>query len=82
MTNTIMNDPQAISDKGSRTAKLLGVDAEQGRWLFVALGFATKTRLGSICPRTLMRVRLQKLFSVDATASALPFIVSVQSLPF
>ncbi len=76
-----MNDLQTISENGSRTAKLRGVDAEKGIWLFIALGFATKTRLGSIWSRNLMQVRLQKLFSVDATASVLPFIASVRSLP-
>ncbi len=77
-----MNDPQTITENRIRTAKLLGVDAEKGRWLFVALGFAVKTRLGSICSRNLIRVPLQKLFSVDATASVVPSIVSVRPLPF
>jgi hypothetical protein len=77
-----MNDLQMISEKGTQTATPFSADSEKGRGLFAALGLAINKCLGSTCSWSLIRAPLQKLFSVDATASLLPFIVSLRSLPF
>lgn len=76
-----MNDLQTISKKGTQTVTPFSVDSEKGRWLFAALGLAISTCIGSICSWSLIRA-LRKLFSADATASLLPFIVFLRSLPF
>ena len=53
---------------------LFGMSPEKGRWIFVALGLAINVCLGSIYSWSVFRLPLQKLWSIDATASLLPFI--------
>jgi len=77
----MMNDLQTISKKGIQTATPFSVDSEKGRWLFAALGRAISMCIGSIYSWSLIRA-LRKLFSADATARRLPFIVFLRSLPF
>gem|GEM_PF-562346 len=75
-----MNDLQTILEKGTQTAKLFGIDSEKTPRLSAAL--AINVCLGSICSWSLIRAPRQKLFSVDAVASRLAFIVFLRSLPF
>jgi MFS transporter, OFA family, oxalate/formate antiporter len=53
---------------------LFGMSPEKGRWIFVALGLAINVCLGSIYSWSVFRLPLQQLWSIDATASLLPFI--------
>jgi len=48
---------------------------ENGRWLFVAIGLVINLCLGSIYSWSVFRLPLQHLWSIDALASLLPFIV-------
>ncbi len=70
-----MNETSQTTVEGGRTATLFGMKAERGRWIFVALGLVINLCLGSIYSWSVFRLPLQKLFSVDATASLLPFII-------
>jgi OFA family oxalate/formate antiporter-like MFS transporter len=65
---------QKKSQNSNQSLKLFGLDAEKGRWIFVALGLAINICLGSIYSWSVFRLPLQKLWSIDATASLLPFI--------
>ncbi|MGZ4892492.1 MAG: L-lactate MFS transporter [Halobacteriota archaeon] len=47
---------------------------EKGRWIFVALGLGINVCLGGTYSWSVFRLPLQKLWSIDATASLLPFI--------
>ncbi len=58
----------------SSALTLFGMSPEKGRWIFVALGLAINVCLGSIYSWSVFRLPLQKLWSIDATASLLPFI--------
>ncbi len=75
----MLNDLQTISEKATQTAKLFGTDSEKRPRLSTAL--AINICLGSICSWSLIRAPRQKLFSVDAAASQLAFIVVLRSLP-
>jgi len=55
--------------------KLFGMKAENGRWVFVILGLIINLCLGSIYAWSVFRKPLEKLFSVGATESLLPFII-------
>lgn len=66
---------QKMSQNSSQSLKLFGMDAEKGRWIFVALGLAINICLGSIYSWSVFRLPLQRIFSADATASLLPFVV-------
>jgi MFS transporter, OFA family, oxalate/formate antiporter len=70
-----MGYSQTPSENSSQSLQLFGMDAEKGRWIFVALGLAINVCLGSIYSWSVFRLPLQKFFSADATASLLPFIV-------
>ncbi len=70
-----MNESSHTATGGGRTTTLFGMKAERGRWIFVALGLIINICLGSIYSWSVFRLPLQKLFSVDATASLLPFII-------
>jgi len=67
-----MGSENQTSKSGALT--LFGMSPEKGRWIFVALGLAINVCLGSIYSWSVFRLPLQKLWSVDATASLLPFI--------
>src|SRR5659263_613365 len=53
---------------------LFGMSPEKGRWICVALGLAINVCMGSIYSWRVFRLPLQKLWSIHATASLLPFI--------
>ncbi len=67
-----MNSESHVSKSGTFT--LFGMTPEKGRWVFVALGLAINVCLGSTYSWSVFRLPLQKLWSIDATASLLPFI--------
>jgi hypothetical protein len=75
----MMNDLQTISVKATQTAKLFGTDSEKRPRLSAAL--AITVCLGSICSWSSIRAPRRKLFSVDAAAIRLAFIVVLRSLP-
>jgi MFS transporter, OFA family, oxalate/formate antiporter len=58
----------------SSTLTLFGMSPEKGRWIFVALGLAINMCLGGTYSWSVFRLPLQELWSIDATASLLPFI--------
>jgi len=60
------------SDSSALT--LFGMSPEKGRWIFVALGLAINMCLGGTYSWSVFRLPLQELWSIDATASLLPFI--------
>ncbi len=53
---------------------LFGAVSEKGRWVFVAVGLAVNMCLGGSYSWSVFRLPLQELWSIDATASLLPFI--------
>lgn len=63
------------NDSGeSRRLTVFAMSTERGRWIFVALGLVINVCLGSIYSWSVFRLPLQTLWSIDATASLLPFI--------
>jgi MFS transporter, OFA family, oxalate/formate antiporter len=67
-----MSSETPSSESGTTT--LFGMSPEKGRWIFVAIGLVINICLGSIYSWSVFRLPLQKLWSIDATASLLPFI--------
>ena len=61
---------------------LFGMAPERGRWVFVALGLVMNLAIGSIYAWSVFRKPLEKLFSVGATESLLPFIVFLALFAF
>ena len=55
--------------------KLFGLPAQQGRWLFVPLGIIALLCLGTVYSWSIFRKPLEKLLTVGATESLLPFAV-------
>ncbi|KUK54614.1 MAG: Major facilitator superfamily MFS_1 [Desulfotomaculum sp. 46_296] len=55
--------------------KVFGMKAEAGRWIFVILGLIINICLGAVYSWSVFRKPLEKLFSVGATESLLPFIL-------
>jgi MFS family permease len=68
-----MGSENQASDSSALT--LFGMSPEKGRWIFVALGLAINVCLGSIYSWSVFRLPLQKLWSIDAFASLLPFMI-------
>ncbi|MFA5384223.1 MAG: OFA family MFS transporter [Eubacteriales bacterium] len=55
--------------------KVFGMKAEAGRWIYVILGLIINICLGAVYSWSVFRKPLEKLFSVGATESLLPFIL-------
>jgi MFS transporter, OFA family, oxalate/formate antiporter len=55
--------------------KVFGLPAQQGRWLFVPLGIIALLCLGTVYSWSIFRKPLEKLLTVGATESLLPFAV-------
>ena len=62
-------------DIASQTSKLtvLGLPAEQGRWLFIPLGMAILLCSGSVYSWSIFRTPLENELNISATASLLPY---------
>ncbi len=55
--------------------KVFGLPAQQGRWLFVPLGIIALLCLGTVYSWSIFRKPLEKLLTVGATESLLPFAI-------
>jgi MFS transporter, OFA family, oxalate/formate antiporter len=55
--------------------KLFGLPAQQGRWLFIPLGIIAMLCMGTVYSWSIFRKPLEKLLTVGATESLLPFAV-------
>lgn len=80
-----MSDLKTITEQNKQPlhpVKLFGMPAEKGRWIFVILGLSINLCLGSIYSWSVFRIPLQKMFTVDATASLLPFIIFLALFAF
>jgi MFS transporter, OFA family, oxalate/formate antiporter len=55
--------------------KVFGLPAQQGRWLFIPLGIIALLCLGTVYSWSIFRKPLEKLLTVGATESLLPFAV-------
>lgn len=55
--------------------KLFGLPAEKGRWLFIPLGLTVLLCLGTVYSWSIFRKPLEKLLTIGATQSLLPFTV-------
>lgn len=56
-------------------ARVFGLPLEQGRWLFVALGFLANVCMGSVYAFSVFRKPLESLWGISATQSGLPFMI-------
>jgi len=56
-------------------AKVFGMPAEKGRWIFVVLGFVINLCLGSVYAYSVFNVPVRNLFNIGAFDSGLPFMV-------
>jgi len=57
----------------SGATKVLGLPAEQGRWLLIPLGIVVLLCLGTVYSWSIFRNPLQELLGISATESLLPF---------
>ncbi len=55
-------------------AKLFGMPAEKGRWIFVVLGFIINLCLGSVYAYSVFKVPCQNYFTIGAFEGGLPFM--------
>lgn len=55
--------------------KVLGMKAENGRWVYVFLGLVINICLGAIYAFSIFRPPLEKLWNITATQSGLPFMI-------
>ena len=55
--------------------KLLGMDAEKGRWILVAVGLLINVCLGSIYAFSIFRKPLESLWGITSSQSGYPFMV-------
>ncbi len=60
---------------GMNDDRLFGMPAEQGRWLFIVLGFIINICLGSVYAYSVFRTPVQKLLNATATEAGLPFML-------
>lgn len=67
-----MNDTQ-LRGTSSGATKVLGLPAEQGRWLLIPLGIVVLLCLGTVYSWSIFRTPLQELLGISATESLLPF---------
>jgi MFS family permease len=56
-------------------SKVFGMEAEQGRWIFVLVGMLMNICLGAIYAFSVFKTPLQDLWGISATQSSLPFMV-------
>jgi MFS family permease len=64
------------------TTKVFGMKAEAGRWLFVVLGLIIQLCLGAVYAWGTFKNPIRKYYDLDATQSALPFIVFLAFFAF
>lgn len=57
--------------------RLFGLPAEQGRWLLIPLGISAMLCLGTVYSWSIFRAPLERELGLGATASLLPFTVSL-----
>ncbi len=62
--------------------KILGIKANNGRWLYVAFGLIINICLGSIYAFSIFRPNLEKLWNITATQSSLPFMIFLTMFAF
>lgn len=55
--------------------KVFGMPAEQGRWVFVLLGFIINICLGSVYAYSVFRKPVQSLLNASATEAGMPFMI-------
>ena len=55
--------------------RIFGLPAEKGRWLMIPLGIAVMLCLGTVYSWSIFRKPLEKMLSISATESLLPFTV-------
>ena len=55
--------------------KVFGLPAQQGRWLFIPLGIIAMLCMGTVYSWSIFRKPIEKLLTVGATESLLPFAV-------
>ena len=55
--------------------KILGMDAEKGRWILVVIGLLINVCLGSIYAFSIFRKPLESLWGITSTQSGYPFMV-------
>ncbi|MBD2435810.1 OFA family MFS transporter [Nostoc sp. FACHB-110] len=58
-----------------RNMQLFGMPAEKGRWLLIPLGATILLCLGTVYSWSIFRKPLEKLLSINATESLLPFTI-------
>ncbi|MFW6055811.1 MAG: OFA family MFS transporter [Chloroflexota bacterium] len=58
-----------------RSELLFGMEAQKGRWLFVAAGFLINICLGSVYAYSVFRNPVQELFNTTSFESGLPFMI-------
>ena len=55
--------------------KVFGMEAEQGRWIFVLVGMLMNICLGAVYAFSVFKTPLQDLWGISATQSSLPFMI-------
>lgn len=61
----------------SKDLKVLGLPAEQGRWLLVLLGMSVLLCTGSVYSWSIFRTPLESEFNIGATESLLPYTMAL-----
>ena len=56
-------------------AKIFGMEAERGRWIFVLVGLLINLCLGAVYAFSVFKVPLQEKLNIGATQSGLPFMI-------
>src|SRR5512136_2463090 len=55
--------------------RILGLPADKGRWILVALGLVMNLCLGTVYYWSVFRKQLEQMFKVGATESGLPYMI-------
>lgn len=63
-------------------ARVMGIDAQRGRWLLVLVGFLMNMCLGAIYAFSVFRKPLEGLWAISAAQSGLPFMVFLATFAF
>ena len=63
------------TEMAEQQLKILGIDAEKGRWLLVAIGLLINVCLGSIYAFSVFRKPLETLWGITSSQSGYPFMV-------
>lgn len=61
----------------SKSLRLFGLPAEQGRWLLIPLGMTVLLCLGTVYSWSIFRKPLEALLNIGATESVLPYTVAL-----